>query len=855
MLDVTIFTSFSCSSLPSILESVASDLELKIRYDDLFKQNSTTAVNTTSISILMVRLEDLIYYHPEQRAFNNLPDAEERRRTLKNEGSDTTELSPTLLEIPPSLQDWIEGEKLLTMLLKNSISPNSLVLICPSCPAAYDHNDKESLRIRNEAIYRIVKACPQMIILTDLQLRLLCQCEYYDAGRDLNEHAPFVPAFESLLAYVSLRFLHSLLLAKSPKKVIVLDCDNTLWGGVVGEDGAQNVKLSLPFTSLQSFFLRLKQKGLLLALSSKNSEDDVASVFSTRASEMVLTRNDIADSEIGWKRKSLGIMRIAERLSLDLSSFVFVDDSELECAEVKNALPSVAVLCLPPSPDDFAKFLHSHWVFDSPSSWYQNEGLFYSIDKESISPSLSLSSSSSSSSSSSTSSISNSSSVVSLLTEEDLRRTQLYKEQAERQAARPSHSSFASFLSDLGVKITISPLTREGIPRAAQLSVRTNQMNAAKCPFTVEELERKLTDERDNNVATSVWTVHAADRFGAYGVVGLLITSNSSSSSSLLVESFLLSCRVLQRGVEHCMLRHLGTIASQRGLQHVCIRWIPSDRNEPMRSFLFTGKLADFYIPDQLVNSTSTDETINKETSHFHREKKELVESKDFLSSLSIAIQQAQINLPPVNSAYRRDCRFGKRCERFGLDDDHSRRFQHDFFNEKEYELSDFIAYVNKSEASSSFEGDVAAAVIIRARLEREKRRIDRAFLGGRPSTITEKPKAGFIKIPTLEAISSTFNADAIDEESERAANLLRNTGDSNSIKADQSSAFLALACTTEALLTTPNYKFLLDCYMSTSAASHHKADAYVSDRVLTQNRMELRRKARAKMLPATSTS
>ena len=851
-IDVTVLTSFSCSSLPSILESVASDLDIKFGCGDLFNNFHLSDRSTASaITIVLVRLEDLVYDHPEQRAFGNLPDAEERKRTMKNEGYDNTELSAFLLEIPPAVEVWRKGaERLTEFLLKKSIPSNALVLVCPSCPAAYEE-DIEGSRTRCEALLQIVKDCPQ-IIVTDVQLRFLYQHSYYDASRDLNEHTPFVLAFESMIAYISLRFVHANVLANSPKKVIVLDCDNTLWGGVVGEDGSQHVKLTPPFTSLQSFFLQQKQRGLLLVLSSKNSEDDVASVFSTRSMEMVLSRNDIADSEIGWERKSLGIARMAERLSLDVSSFIFVDDSELECAEVKNALPAVTVLCLPPSPDDFEKFLQSHWVFDTPTTCFQN--VFINKGHSSVFSSSSAP-------------------FSSPLTEEDLRRTQLYKEQADRQAARPAFSSFSSFLSDLGVKITISKLTREGIPRAVQLSVRTNQMNAAKRPFLAEEFENIVAngvkEEQEGTTSPtysttkSVWTVHAADRFGAYGVVGLLVTSSSSSSSSLQVESFLLSCRVLQRGVEHCMLRHLGNVASQRGLTHVCIRWIPSDRNEPMRAFLFSGALEDYYVPDH--NSDNVEVKMKEKEEEESRFMNEFIESKNYLSSLSNTLQQAQSNLPPFNTSSRRDCRFGRRCERFGLDDEHSQLFNHSFFKESEFCLSDFIDRLNIQTAS--FEGDKKAAVIIRARMEREKRRIDRAFLGGRPSHVTVKPKEGNVMIPTAVAIALSFNADDIDEESEQAANLLRNAGESSNNSGggggggggrrtiDQSAAFLGMACTTTALLRTPNFGFLLERYKSVASSSFSSSisasqeNADDDERAQTHNRMELRRKSRAKLI------
>jgi HAD superfamily phosphatase (TIGR01681 family) len=874
---INIYTSFSCSSLPSILESVCKDnKDINFRFFDLSELSIVETISVTQI--VLVRLEDLIYDHPEQRAFSNLPDAEERKKTMKNEGFDTTLLFPTLLEYSPLQYVWSKGAERLNNLLKKDISSSALIIICPSCPAAYEEERKQE---RNQTFSNFLQHFSHQII-HDTQLLSLYQCKgkkhYYDSKKDLNEHTPYLPEFESLLAYISLRYIHSCFISNNtPKKVIVLDCDNTLWGGVVGEDGTNNVKLTSPYISLQRFFKKQQQEGLLLTLASKNTQEDVTSVFSDRKSEMLLSKDDITDYEIGWEKKSLGILRMAVRLSLDVSSFIFVDDSEVECAEVKNALPSVTVVCLPPSPDDFEKYLYNHWIFDTVFNF--REHIFY----------FTSSSTSSSSLSTDLGGLISSSSISpqSLLTDEDVRRTQLYKEQAERQASRPLHSSFASFITDLGIKITISPLLKEGIPRAVQLSVRTNQLNANKRPYSADDFEQSILireqkekekieidqDERIENdkkqVDDSVWTIHASDRFGAYGVVGLLVIlstlphiysapSSLYSSSFLFVESFLLSCRVLQRGVEQYMLRHLGLVAQQNGLDCICIRWVPSERNEPMRSFLFNKELQGKYISDfdqneEVVNSTKMRQ--NEDLDLYFNEKKEVIECRNYLALIfSGSFQHPQSNLPPA-SLSRRECRFGIKCERLGLDEDHSRLFVHSFLHNKEFKLTSFIDHMNVDiNHESTYEGDVQASIIVRARLEREKRRVDRAFLGGRPSVITEKPKSGYVFIKTTVALSSIFNPNIVDEESERAANLLRNAGEKNEkngkISFDESmqtisfsKSILNLTCSLSALGASPNFSFLFEHYLSSplSIVQKIKTDHEEDN----SNRMELRRKAR----------
>jgi HAD superfamily phosphatase (TIGR01681 family) len=179
-------------------------------------------------------------------------------------------------------------------------------------------------------------------------------------------HAPYTAAAASALGLLATRQLARALAPR--RKVVCLDCDNTLWGGAVGERGAAGVELSAPFLALQRFFVALQRRGLLLCLVSRNHEGDVRAVLTRRAAELVLRAEHVVAVAANWEAKSANLRRLAADLCLDLGSFVFVDDSPLECAEVRAgcAESGLAVVQLPREPELYPRFLEHCWAFDPP---------------------------------------------------------------------------------------------------------------------------------------------------------------------------------------------------------------------------------------------------------------------------------------------------------------------------------------------------------------------------------------------------------------------------------------------------------------------------------------------------------
>jgi thioester reductase-like protein/FkbH-like protein len=351
----------------------------------------------------------------------------------------------------------------------------------------------------------------------------------HDPARNRLGHIPYSEEGFAALAMQLGRRLHGVL--RPSAKIIVADCDETLWQGVVGEDGPAGLSFGAGHLALQEFLLQRKRAGQLLALLSKNTEADVFAVFGTRP-EMRLGMGDIVAHRIDWRPKPDNLRAIAGDLGLGLDSVVFVDDSPAECATMRAALPDVTVVELPRDAADYGRFLGAHWAFDTGAA-----------------------------------------------TPEDRRRTEMYQAARDRELLRREVQSPAAFLAELGVETTVRPLAPADLPRAAQLSHRTNQFNTTTIRRSETDFARLI-----ETAPPRVLAIHVRDRFGDYGLVGLAVLEWSQAMCT--IESFLLSCRVLGRRVEHGLIRHVADAALDRGIPHLRIRFTPSARNQPAQRFL-----------------------------------------------------------------------------------------------------------------------------------------------------------------------------------------------------------------------------------------------------------------------------
>jgi FkbH-like protein len=403
-----------------------------------------------------------------------------------------------------------------------------IVCLCAASPAAQaDAQDGPFLAEMAERVVAGVSGVPAVRVVRAESVPELPPSAVHDPEGDRLGHVPYTPLYFAALASRIARLAHAL--ESPPLKVLALDCDNTLWQGVVGEDGVDGIAITERHAALQRFALERKQAGMILCLVSKNAEADVQEVLRSRA-DMLLRPEDFVATRVNWLPKSENLRSLAAELNLGLDSFVFVDDSPLECAEVEASCPEVLSLGLP-ADGDFRSFLGAVWPLDL-------------LD----------------------------------VTAEDAQRTELYRQNLERDRHQRSSASLADFLASLELRIQIERPREDQLARAAQLTQRTNQFNFTTRRRTEAELAALLAAGRECRV------VEVRDRFGDCGLVGLMIYG--VDGGDLVVDTFLLSCRVLARGVEHAMVRALGEAARERGLQRVRLPFFPTPKNLPAARFL-----------------------------------------------------------------------------------------------------------------------------------------------------------------------------------------------------------------------------------------------------------------------------
>ena len=402
-----------------------------------------------------------------------------------------------------------------------------LVCFCPDSPspdaASRSHDFGPQARAA-EAL----RAVPGVQVVTSAELAAAYPIsEVFDRadGRDL--YVPYTPAFFTALGTMIARRMYGAMSA--PHKVIAVDADQTLWNGVCGEDGPAGVGIDEPRRAIQEFLVRQHDAGMLLCLCSRNNEEDVSAVFARP--DMVLRRGHFAGWRVNWQPKSENLRSLARELNVGLESLVFLDDDVVSCAEVEANCPEVLTFAVPPEGDLAAAFLARNWAFDHAA-----------------------------------------------VTKEASERTAFYRQEAQRREFETESLTLKDFLSGLRLKIEFAPIGSDELARIAELTHRTNQFNATTIRRSEAAL-RQLFDGGARGIA-----VRVRDRFGDYGVVGAMIFG--VESDALVVDTFLLSCRALGRGVEHRMLARLGEIAAQEGRSCVEIPFLPSGKNQPALDFL-----------------------------------------------------------------------------------------------------------------------------------------------------------------------------------------------------------------------------------------------------------------------------
>ncbi len=370
-----------------------------------------------------------------------------------------------------------------------------------------------------------LEALPGVAVFGGQAVDALCPTTRHDPVADRLAHIPYSDDWFGALAIVVARQVH--LRKVAAHKVLVLDCDNTIWRGVVGEDGVDGIGLDPGFLAVQDYAVAAESRGVLVCLASKNAEADVLRVFDERP-DMHLARRHVVAHRINWEPKSTNVRALAHELNLGLDAFVFLDDNPVECGLMQETLPEVVTLQLR-SPDGAAELLANLWAFDKAT-----------------------------------------------VTEEDQRRTEMYRQNARRDQLESSTADIGAFLATLELAIAVAPPTEADWARVSQLTQRTNQFN-----FTTRR--RSEAELRALGGDATVQAVRVSDRFGDYGLVGVVVAT--ASADAIEVDTLLLSCRVLGRGVEHEMLARLGRLALERGKPLVRLRLVRTPKNEPALAF------------------------------------------------------------------------------------------------------------------------------------------------------------------------------------------------------------------------------------------------------------------------------
>ena len=316
------------------------------------------------------------------------------------------------------------------------------------------------------------------------------------------------------------------------RKCLVLDLDNTLWGGVIGEDGLAGIRLGgtaegEAYVAFQQHILDLARKGVVLAVCSKNNAADARAPLE-RHPEMRIRLDDIAAFVAGWGSKADGIRVVADQLGLGLESLVFVDDNPAERQLVRQMLPTVDVLALPTDPADYARALSEYLLFET-----------------------------------------------SAVTAEDRRRTEQYRARADAEALEGGAASLEEFYKSLRMQAEITPFRAVDGPRIAQLVAKTNQFNVTTRRHSAQQLAEFARDPRCIHL-----TVRLRDRFADHGLVGVLIAFVDGTVAE--IDTWLMSCRVIGRTVEVEMFEWLRRAAISRGVTTIRGTYIPTPRNGPV---------------------------------------------------------------------------------------------------------------------------------------------------------------------------------------------------------------------------------------------------------------------------------
>lgn len=335
------------------------------------------------------------------------------------------------------------------------------------------------------------------------------------------------------LPYVASRIMDVVCAVKGQfKKCLILDLDNTLWGGVIGDDGLEGIQLGhglgigKAFTEFQMWIKKLRQRGIIICIASKNNEDTAKEPFEKHP-DMILRLDDIAVFQANWETKVDNIRTIQHILNIGFDSMVFLDDNPFERNIVRENIPGITVPELPEDPGDYLEFLYAQNLFETSS--------YSHADKD---------------------------------------RTKQYQVEAQRVSLQKTFNNETDFLKSLDMKSTISGFNKFNTPRIAQLTQRSNQFNLRTVRYTETDIEA-LASEAD----TTCLSFTLKDKFGEHGLIAVVIMKKFDEQS-LFIDTWLMSCRVLKRGMENFTLNTMVDHARAKGYRRIIGEYLPTPKNK-----------------------------------------------------------------------------------------------------------------------------------------------------------------------------------------------------------------------------------------------------------------------------------
>lgn len=406
-------------------------------------------------------------------------------------------------------------------------------------PPSKGSPDETHVHLANEFLRRYVKKNSKFH-LCDWNSYL--QISGYDHAVDLRywymAKAPFKPAFLSQYAAEIAQVARTHL--GLSKKCLVLDCDGTLWGGVLGEEGLDGIKLHRDdypgnvFYEVQKHLLNLRKKGVLLAINSKNNEADVFEAFEKHP-HILLKKEHFTAHRINWNNKAENIVDLATELNLGLDSFVFLDDSDFECDLIQTMVPDVDVRQVPKK------------LFEYPDFVASLIGELFSTEGR---------------------------------TAEDASRAELYTARKNAEISKAEFGDIETYLRSLNIEVEMRELRPAEIARVSQLTQKTNQFNLNKTVYSEDEISRL-----DQNDDCAIYVMVVSDRFGKLGLTNVCIVKDANSNTPF-IDTFLMSCRVFERNLEYAFLDYvINDLIKKHACGHIRSIFTKSPKNTVAENF------------------------------------------------------------------------------------------------------------------------------------------------------------------------------------------------------------------------------------------------------------------------------